>query len=59
MIALRAASLGVAELRLRIGQGTDMRRPSLLLASAYRDGQDVIARVGGSCVAVMDGTLSV
>jgi trans-2,3-dihydro-3-hydroxyanthranilate isomerase len=58
MIALRAASLGVADLQLRVGQGTDMGRPSLLLARATREGNDVIARVGGRCVAVMDGALS-
>ncbi len=58
MIALRAASLGVADLHLRVGQGTDMRRPSLLLARASREERDIIARVGGRCVAVMDGVLS-
>ena len=58
MIALRAACLGDDDLRLRIGQGTDMGRPSLLLARAIRDGQDIVARVGGRCVAVMDGIIA-
>lgn len=57
MIALRAASLEVADLQLRVGQGTDMRRPSLLLARANREGSEVIARIGGRCVAVMDGVI--
>lgn len=59
MVALRAASLGVADLRLRVGQGTDMGRPSLLLASATAEGQVFAARVGGRCVAVMDGLIAV
>ena len=58
MVALRAASLGVADLRLRVGQGTDMGRPSLLLATASRRGQEVVARVGGNCVVVMDGQIT-
>ena len=58
MIALRAASLEVADLRLRVGQGTDMGRPSLLLASASSEGREVTARVGGRCVAVMEGRLT-
>lgn len=59
MIALRAASLGVADLHLRVGQGTDMGRPSLLLASGTGEGQTFVARVGGRCVAVMDGLIAV
>ena len=59
MIALRAACLGDGDLRLRVGQGTDMGRPSLLLAHAVREGQDIVARVGGRCVAVMDGNIAV
>ncbi len=58
MIALRAASSGHAALRLRVGQGTDMGRPSLLIASAAEDGDKMIARVGGNCVAVMEGWLT-
>ncbi len=58
MIALRAASLGVADLQLRVGQGTDMGRPSLLLASATGKREDLVSRVGGRCVAVMDGLIS-
>ena len=58
MVALRAASLGTADLRLRVGQGTDMGRASLLLASAEREGTEFIVRVGGRCVAVMEGRLA-
>ena len=58
MIALRAASLDVADLQLRVGQGTDMGRPSLLSSSATGEGRAFTARVGGRCVAVMEGQLT-
>jgi trans-2,3-dihydro-3-hydroxyanthranilate isomerase len=49
-----------ADLRLRIEQGVDMGRPSLLFASARkRHGQLEAVRVGGYCVAVMEGTITV
>ena len=42
---------------LRIGQGVDMGRPSLLRARATkRDGRIVSAHVGGRCVEMMEGT---
>jgi trans-2,3-dihydro-3-hydroxyanthranilate isomerase len=45
------------ELSLRIGQGVDMGRPSLLLARARKQGGKVVsAHVGGGCVAMMEGT---
>ena len=44
------------DLRLRVGQGVDMGRPSLLLARAGRQGSAMIACVGGRCVAAMEGS---
>jgi trans-2,3-dihydro-3-hydroxyanthranilate isomerase len=45
------------ELRLRIGQGVDMNRPSLLLTRVVkRDGAIVSAHVGGGCVPMIEGT---
>lgn len=41
--------------RLRIAQGIEMGRPSLLLTEAGPNG----VRVGGRCVAVMEGTLRI
>jgi trans-2,3-dihydro-3-hydroxyanthranilate isomerase len=45
------------ELKLRIGQGVDMGRPSLLLTRIVkRSGAIVSAHVGGGCVQMMEGT---
>ncbi|MGH7047368.1 MAG: PhzF family phenazine biosynthesis protein [Stellaceae bacterium] len=45
-------------LQLRIGQGVEMGRPSLLYASAEkRNGRITETRIGGRCVAVMSGTI--
>ena len=45
------------ELKLRIGQGVDMGRPSLLLTRvAKANGAIVSAHVGGGCVEMMEGT---
>jgi trans-2,3-dihydro-3-hydroxyanthranilate isomerase len=45
------------ELSLRVGQGIDMGRPSLLLTRVRKeDGKPVSAHVGGNCVAMMEGT---
>ena len=44
------------ELKLRIGQGVDMRRPSLLLTRIRKQaGAIVSAHVGGGCVPMMQG----
>jgi trans-2,3-dihydro-3-hydroxyanthranilate isomerase len=40
-----------------IHQGVEMGRPSLLLASARRGPDGIRARVGGGCVAVMQGSV--
>jgi trans-2,3-dihydro-3-hydroxyanthranilate isomerase len=45
------------ELKLRIGQGVDMGRPSLLLTRVVKQaGAVVSAHVGGRCVQMMEGT---
>jgi trans-2,3-dihydro-3-hydroxyanthranilate isomerase len=45
------------ELKLRIGQGVDMGRPSLLLTRVVKQGGAVVsAHVGGACVQMMEGT---
>jgi trans-2,3-dihydro-3-hydroxyanthranilate isomerase len=45
------------EFRLRIGQGVDMGRPSLLLTRVRKEkGAVVSAHVGGGCVQMMEGT---
>jgi trans-2,3-dihydro-3-hydroxyanthranilate isomerase len=45
------------ELKLRIGQGVDMGRPSLLLTRVRKAGGAVVsAHVGGRCVQMMEGT---
>lgn len=59
--ATSAAVALLAELRgmdvsLRVGQGVDMGRPSLLLARAQRQGSATVAYVGGRCVAAMEGS---
>jgi trans-2,3-dihydro-3-hydroxyanthranilate isomerase len=47
-------------LRLRIAQGVEMGRPSLLDASAEkRAGAVIETRIGGRCIPVMAGTISV
>jgi|SRR4051794_3785406 trans-2,3-dihydro-3-hydroxyanthranilate isomerase len=47
-------------LRLRIAQGVEMGRPSLLDASAEKRGGRVDqTRIGGRCVAVMTGTIDI
>jgi trans-2,3-dihydro-3-hydroxyanthranilate isomerase len=44
-------------LKLRIGQGVDMGRPSLLSTRVVkRDGAIASAHVGGRCVTMMEGT---
>jgi trans-2,3-dihydro-3-hydroxyanthranilate isomerase len=46
-----------AELKLRIGQGVDMNRPSLLLTRVVKqNGVVASAHVGGACVQMMEGT---
>ena len=45
------------ELRLRIAQGFDMGRPSVLLTRVAKQGGKIVsAHVGGGCVTMMEGT---
>ena len=45
------------ELKLRVGQGVDMGRPSLLLTRVRKqNGAVASAHVGGTCVQMMEGT---
>ena len=45
------------ELKLRIGQGVDMNRPSLLLTRVRKaNGVVMSTHVGGACVQMMEGT---
>jgi trans-2,3-dihydro-3-hydroxyanthranilate isomerase len=47
------------ELTMTIGQGFDMGRPSILLTRARKQGGKVVsAHVGGSCVFMMEGMLT-
>jgi trans-2,3-dihydro-3-hydroxyanthranilate isomerase len=47
------------ELKLRIGQGVDMGRPSLLLTRVVKAGGAIVsAHVGGGCVEMMEGTFT-
>lgn len=55
-VALLATVRAVPELKLRVRQGVDMGRPSTLLASYEQSGSTSTVRVGGKCVAVMDGS---
>ena len=46
------------ELKMTIGQGFDMGRPSILLTRVRKQGGKVVsAHVGGACVFMMEGTL--
>ena len=48
------------ELKLRIGQGFDMGRASLLLTRVVKQGGKIVsAHVGGGCVTMMEGTFTV
>lgn len=48
----------LGEVKLRIGQGYDMGRPSLLLTRVIKkNGAVVSTHVGGNCVQMMEGTL--
>lgn len=58
--AMLAELGGDEDTTLRVGQGVDMGRSSLLLARVQRgaDGNQIIAYVGGHCVAAMEGGFS-
>jgi trans-2,3-dihydro-3-hydroxyanthranilate isomerase len=58
MVALRLSLQSSQALSLRVGQGVDMGRPSLLLADANRRADGIWAGVAGGAVRVMEGTLT-
>lgn len=57
LVGLVAATTGKDRLSLRIGQGVDMGRPSLLEAEAIRSGKSHDCYIGGACVPVMRGEI--
>jgi trans-2,3-dihydro-3-hydroxyanthranilate isomerase len=58
LVGLIAASETKDRLALRIGQGVDMGRPSMLEAEAIRNADDRFdCHIGGSCVPVMRGEI--
>ncbi|MDB5787980.1 PhzF family phenazine biosynthesis protein [Caballeronia mineralivorans] len=54
--ALLAQVRGQSELVLRVGQGVDMGRPSVLIASVDTYNGKPRVRIGGKCVSVMEGS---
>jgi trans-2,3-dihydro-3-hydroxyanthranilate isomerase len=48
-----------AEVTLRISQGVDMGRPSLLLARGYKHAGSAGAKIGGRCVLMMRGSVEI
>lgn len=57
--ALLASLRGAQQVSLRVRQGVDMGRPSLLLASVDSSTGTPIVAVGGQCVAVLSGTFAI
>ncbi|MGE0152952.1 MAG: PhzF family phenazine biosynthesis protein [Reyranellaceae bacterium] len=57
LVGLLASCAGKERLELRIGQGVDMGRPSLLQAEAVRAGGSYDCFIGGGCVPVMRGEI--
>ena len=52
------ADLRGTEVRLRVRQGEDMGRPSMLVTRSVSEGGAVRARVGGRCAAMFSGVFS-
>ncbi len=59
LAALLGELSGGEAIAVDIRQGEDMGRPSRLAASARREADGWRARVGGTCVEMMDGTIEV
>jgi trans-2,3-dihydro-3-hydroxyanthranilate isomerase len=62
MAALLADLAGESddEFKLRVGQGVDMGRPSLMLTRVRKAGGKVVsAHIGGGCVQMMEGSFRV
>lgn len=58
-VALLAALQARTLWSLRVSQGVDMGRPSILEARLDHTGQGIRVAIGGHCVAVMEGRLAV
>jgi len=58
LAALRLSLTSDAETRFEIIQGVEMGRPSLLLCAAKRGADGIRATVGGGCVPVLKGEVS-
>jgi trans-2,3-dihydro-3-hydroxyanthranilate isomerase len=58
LAALLLSLTGDQERRFDITQGVEMGRPSLLLASAHRADDGIRAAVGGGCVPMLKGEIS-
>jgi trans-2,3-dihydro-3-hydroxyanthranilate isomerase len=58
LAALLLSLTGDSERRYEIRQGVEMGRPSLLLCTARRGADGIRASVGGGCVAVLKGEIS-
>jgi trans-2,3-dihydro-3-hydroxyanthranilate isomerase len=56
--ALVATLKGVSELALTVGQGSDIGRPSLLYTNVQTTINGAYVRLGGHCVSVLEGTMS-
>lgn len=56
LTALLAKAQGSAELDLRIVQGTDIGRPSLLSSHAFTKPAGLFVKLGGQCVSMMEGS---
>lgn len=57
--ALLASQQGAQRRSLRVRQGVDMGRPSLLLTNVDESGGSPVVTVGGDCVEVLHGTFAV
>ena len=58
LAALLLSLTGDPEGRYDIAQGVEMGRPSLLRCSAQRGGDGIRACVGGGCVPVLNGEIT-
>jgi trans-2,3-dihydro-3-hydroxyanthranilate isomerase len=58
LAALLLSLGGDSERRYQIRQGVEMGRPSLLLCTARRGADGIRASVGGGCVSVLKGEVS-
>jgi trans-2,3-dihydro-3-hydroxyanthranilate isomerase len=55
---LLATAVDAQELSLRIGQGTDMGRPSQFFVRVHVNADELTVHLGGNCVEVLEGTFN-